>query len=66
MKYLMFFLILAGLTACQQKISPADDAENQETVSPRDYQKCINALKSGDDEDAVDSCHQVTEEIREK
>lgn len=66
MKSLMVFLILAGLTACQQKISPAGDAENQETVSPRDYQKCINALKSGDDEDAVNICHQVTVEIRTK
>ncbi len=63
MKYLMFFLILPVLTACQQQPQPADNGVNAETVSPRDYQICINALKSGDDEDAIIRCGQVREEI---
>ena len=63
MKYLICFFILAGLTGCQQS-RMAEATENTETVSPLDYQICINTLKSGDDEDAIIRCDQVSKEIR--
>ena len=65
MKTLICLFILAGLTGCQQsQPRPTDTAINRETVSPLDYQICINTLKSGDDEDAITRCEQVTKEIR--
>ncbi len=64
MKYLICLCLLAGLTGCQQiKVLPEESAGNVETVSPRDYQNCINTLKSGDDEDAAIRCGQLSEEI---
>lgn len=63
MKYLLCFFIVSGLAGCQTPIKQPRN-NNVETVSPRDYQACINTLKSGDDEDSVIRCQRITNEIR--
>ena len=72
MKFLLCIGIVIGLAGCRQSViqqavntnTSVSEAAGAEVVSPRDYQICINTLKSGDDEDALIRCRQVSKEIK--
>lgn len=51
-------LVLMGCSAQQTKSKPTV----KETVSPRDYQACIQAAKSGNGQVSEEDCNKVIED----
>ncbi len=53
-------VLLAG---CSENSQPAKH-ETTETLSPRDYQECIQAAKSGDGQESTEKCDKVVRDAR--
>lgn len=62
-KYLLFLFPLL-LASCSQSNSPQQTSGNRETISPMEYQECIQAAMTGNGQASTEKCDQILKDSR--